>query len=320
MAPHGDADRRQTATAALGRISRSRAFRRLAHKTQVIFDPTSDHLATRLVHSLEVAATAREMAAGFAAGAVDLALLEAIALAHDVGHPPFGHAGEAALARLAADAGLGGFHHASFGVRLLSSLERDGHGEPLVTNDAVLAGVLAHSKGKSGAAIAPGGVASRASLEARIVRLADLASYASGDFEDAQRLGVLSARELPTKVRNVLGGSSEELRASLVNATRAAAREGSLALEPEAALALEELRAVLYERFYEGPPTVTQTQLARRTLHQLWRAFGARLDELLDAVGWRRRERADRQATMRDALDALACMTDRYAVALAARV
>ena len=303
------------------RIVASRAFRRLAGKTQVVHAPESDHVATRLTHTLEVAAIARRLARGLGqAHVLDLDLVDAIALAHDVGHPPFGHAGEAVLARLAADAGLGGFHHAAFGVRLLGTLERADDGAPVASDRALLDGVLAHSKGKSGSVFVTRSSAAAPSamraIEARIVRAADLYAYASGDLDDAYRLSVLSPQALPPRARRVLGERGAAVREALVRRTitaTLASSDATLALDEEAAEALAELRAHLYERFYEGRATSAQSSLARRVIHACWRRFERGGAAALDAAGWSRREHVG-APTLRDGLDALACMTDRFAI------
>lgn len=304
------------------RIVSSRAFRRLAHKTQVISQPPSDHVSTRMTHTLEVASLAREIAERLvrAGRALDLDLVESIALAHDVGHPPFGHAGEAALAKRAANAGLGGFHHASFGVRLLSRLEHDAFTVPIVTSESILDGVLAHSKGKAGAPFARCGAIKRRSFEAHVVRAADLYAYASVDLDDAFFLGIFRPDSLPGVAARVLGRSGADVRRVLVDRTVAAtlaSADESLRLDDETDAALAELRAFLYERFYEGPPTVEQTKRADEIIGTVWRAFELDLCGALDAVGWARREEPSGRATLRDALDAVACMTDRFAVAFA---
>jgi dGTPase len=318
----------ESPSAQRARIVSSRAFRRLAHKTQVLTLPSNDHVSTRLTHTLEVASLARDVGARLVAGgrAIDLDLVEAIALAHDVGHPPFGHAGEAALARRAADAGLGGFHHAAFGVRLLSVVERDADDVAVVTSAAVLDGVLAHSKGKSGAAFARGSSARRRSIEAQVVRAADLYAYASFDLDDAFELGIFDARSIPARARKVLGKTGAAIRRSLVERTVVVASsvasdlgsDVSLGLDSETDAALAELRAFLYDRFYEGSATVEQTRRADEIVGLVWRAFERDLEGTLAAIGWSRRDDRSGRASPRDALDATACMTDRFAVAFAA--
>ena len=304
------------------RILASHAFRRLAGKTQVITCPAHDDVSTRLTHTLEVTRFARAIAAGLSChgAALDDDLIEAIALAHDVGHPPFGHAGEAVLARLAVGSGLAGFHHAAFGVRLLSTLERSEDGRPIVRSPAVIEGVLTHSKGKSGAVFAGALALQKRSTEALIVRAADLYAYASFDLEDAYRLGVLTPAEVPERAASVLGRRGADVRRALVARTVAATLtepHRGLHLDAEADDALATLRAFLYERFYEGPATVDQTRRAADVLTTLWRLFEHDLTRTLCEVGWTRRGFAE--PSMRDALDATACMTDRFAIELAAR-
>ena len=317
------------------RILASRAFRRLSGKTQVIHAPQNDHVATRLTHTLEVAGVARDLSRALdpSLAILDHALVESIALAHDVGHPPFGHAGEAVLSRLAADAGIGGFHHASFGVRLLSILERDAAGAPVVQSPAILEGIVAHSKGKAGSVFVSSlsrdaklgsrqgdniGLRRR-STEALLVRAADLYAYASGDLDDAYRLGVFSPVDLPVEARRVLGNDGASVRRALIERTARATLDEpdrGIHLDDEADRALATLRAFLYERFYEGPITAAQTRLAEDVLSRAWRRLLANLGAALEALGWQRLGASP--PTPRDALDALACMTDRFAIAFAA--
>lgn len=156
-------------------------------------------------------------------------------------------------------------------------------------------------------------------IEARIVRAADLYAYAAGDLDDAFRLGVLNRNDLPPLVRKRLGVNGDIVRERLVEHTIAASDEREIKLDDESAVALEQLRALLYERFYEAEPTAIQTRLAQRVLCRLWSAFRESLPKMLDAVGWQHRSAFDERPTMRDALDAIACMTDRFALSLVAR-
>src|SRR5512137_1145354 len=156
------------------RILHSKAFRRLKHKTQVFLAPAGDHYRTRLTHTLEVSQIARTIARALR---LNESLVEAIALAHDLGHTPFGHAGEAVLDRLRP----GGFHHAVQSLRVVDLLERQGRG--LNLTQEVRDGILQHTKGKGDIFLAS------ASLEAQTVRLADLVAYLSADADDALRAG-----------------------------------------------------------------------------------------------------------------------------------
>jgi dGTPase len=242
------------------KISGSRALRRLAGKTQVIALPGEPLVRSRLTHTLEVSSIAREL--GRALGMRD-ALIEAIALGHDLGHPAFGHAGEQALASLLP----GGFHHAAQGVRVVTLLER------MDLSPEVVDGILKHSKGKAGAVFARGRALSRATREAWVVRAADLFAYACHDLDDAFLLGWLSPADVPRAARRVLGASPVTVRRALVDRTvRSSLEQGEPALDPETSEALASLRAFLYERLYEAPRIVRQTIQVQLLFESLWEA------------------------------------------------
>jgi dGTPase len=241
------------------RLVGSAAFRRLAGKTQVVACPSDPRVRTRLTHTLEVSSIAREM--GRALGLVE-PLVDAIALGHDLGHPAFGHAGEKALAALVP----GGFHHAAQGVRVVTQIELG-----LDLSPAVVEGILKHSKGRSGAIFARGAAHAMLTREARVARAADLFAYACHDLDDAYSLDALRPLDLPRRVVSVLGQTPIEVRNNLVLGTvRASLREGELALEAESESALQELRAFLYERLYEGPRIAQQTSFVRSLVEALW--------------------------------------------------
>jgi dGTPase len=276
------------------RIARARAFRRLAGKTQVVPLPRGDHLRTRLTHVLEVSAIARHLARALA---LREPLAEAIALAHDLGHPPFGHVGERVLAQL-----TGGFHHAAHGVRIVEVLE------PLGLSLEVRAGVLLHSKGR-GPILPRGGAAHtpHATTEAAVARVADLIAYASHDADDALRLGYLHPDDLPAVVSALLRAAAPEADRPLaerlvrafagdcVRASRAAGPD-AVALSPEGEAALAAMRDLLYARFYERAEMLAYVPTIREVLATVY-------------------ESALRGRTPRAALDLVAGMTDRHAVA-----
>jgi dGTPase len=238
----------------------SRAFRRLAGKTQVVALPGEPLLRSRLGHTLEVGLMARELARGL--GLVE-PLAEAIALGHDIGHPAFGHAGERALAALIPE----GFHHAAHGVRVVTELE------PLALRPEVVDGILKHSKGKGGRLDTRGGNSSPFTREALAVRAADLFAYACHDLDDAFLLDVLRPTDLPKLAAGVLGTEPPAIRRVLIDRTvRQSLAEGDLAFDPEVAKALLELRSFLYERLYESPRIVRQTSLVRALFESVWEA------------------------------------------------
>src|SRR6267142_2408386 len=171
------------------RVIHSKAFRRLKHKTQVFFAPTGDHYRTRLTHTLEVSQIARSIAKVLR---LNEELTEAIALGHDLGHTPFGHAGERVLNALIP----GGFNHYEQSLRIVDVLENDRKGLNLTWE--VRDGIAHHSKGKGGSPVGMP-VSQRAkTLEGQIVRVADLTAYVNHDIDDAERAGILSADNLPS--------------------------------------------------------------------------------------------------------------------------
>src|SRR5881392_2505247 len=181
------------------RVIHSKAFRRLKHKTQVFFAPTGDHYRTRLTHTLEVSQIARTIAKVLR---LHEELTEAIALGHDLGHTPFGHAGE----RVLDDLIPGGFNHYEQSLRIVDVLENDRQGLNLTWE--VRDGIAHHSKGKGGSPVGMPPSQRSKTLEGQIVRVADLAAYVNHDIDDAQRAGILTAVDLPREAVKLLGESS----------------------------------------------------------------------------------------------------------------
>lgn len=282
------------------------AFRRLAGKTQVLVAPRDGALRTRLTHTLEVASMARRIARALGH---DESLAEAIAMAHDIGHPAFGHAGEQALARLAP----GGFHHAAHGVRVLTTLAPDG----AIVSPAVLDGVLKHSKGKSGPMFARGPALSTTSAEARIVRAADLYAYAWHDLEDAYSLRLVAPTDLPASSTAVLGSDPQHVRSTLVAHTIEASADGVIRLPDDTERALERLRAHLYEHLYESSLLRAQTERAHGCMSSLFEAYVADEESVLRLA---RRAASPAEDTERRAVDFLASLCDVEALALESEV
>src|SRR5579862_3450376 len=196
------------------RVIHCKAFRRLAGKTQVFLAPEGDHYRTRITHTLEVAQFARSVTSFLALNEM---LTEAIVMGHDLGHTPFGHAGEKVLAHLMPN----GFHHVKQSIRVVEQLERDGAG--LNLTEEVRDGILKHSKGK-GAIFSDNPNLTAMTLEGQIVRIADIAAYVNHDLDDAVRGGLVGERELPEKVAQTLGTTHshriETLIRSLVETSR----------------------------------------------------------------------------------------------------
>src|SRR4030088_1159756 len=170
------------------RIIHCKAFSRLKHKTQVFFAPTGDHYRTRLTHTLEVSQIARTIAKVLR---LHEELTEAIALGHDLGHTPFGHAGERIIDSLMP----GGFSHYEQSLRIVNLLENDGHGLNLTWE--VRDGIAKHSKGKSGAPVGMTDAQRAGTVEGQIMRVADLIAYVNHDIDDAVRAGLFTAADLP---------------------------------------------------------------------------------------------------------------------------
>src|SRR5579872_3734311 len=189
------------------RIIHSKAFRRLKHKTQVFFAPTGDHYRTRLTHTLEVSQIARTIAKVLR---LHEELTEAIALGHDLGHTPFGHAGERILDRLMP----GGFNHYEQSLRIVDTLENDGRG--LNLSWEVRDGIAKHSKGKSGAPVGMAPELRSSTIEGQIMRVADLIAYVNHDIDDATRAGLLTAEDLPREPVDTLGSTSSARISTLV--------------------------------------------------------------------------------------------------------
>src|SRR3954463_16700585 len=178
------------------RIIHSKAFRRLRHKTQVFFAPTGDHYRTRLTHTLEVSQIARTIAKVLR---LHEELTEAIALGHDLGHTPFGHAGERVIDRLMP----AGFNHYEQSLRIVDQLENDGAG--LNLSWEVRDGIAKHSKGKSGAPVGMSAELRSNTIEGQIMRVADLIAYVNHDIDDAVRAEILRVEDLPDGPIQALG-------------------------------------------------------------------------------------------------------------------
>ena len=177
------------------RILHSKAFRRLKYKTQVFLAPEGDHYRTRLTHTLEVSQVARTMAKALR---LNEDLTEAVALGHDLGHTPFGHAGERVLAELLPE----GFHHVNQSVRVVDHLEKNGKG--LNLSWEVRDGILKHSKGR-GALLGTCQSDLPATLEGQLVRLSDVIAYVNHDLDDAIRGGLIRNDDVPADLRKTLG-------------------------------------------------------------------------------------------------------------------
>jgi len=286
------------------RIIHCKAFRRLKHKTQVFFAPTGDHYRTRLTHTLEVSQIARTIAKVLR---LHEELTEAIALGHDLGHTPFGHAGERVIDQLMP----GGFNHYEQSLRIVDLLENDGKGLNLTWE--VRDGIAKHSKGKSGAPVGMAPSLRASTIEGQIMRVADLIAYVNHDIDDATRAGILSAEDLPRDHVALLGRTASARIGTLVRDVVTETLAGGLAdirMSDRVLAAILGLRAFLFEAVYENPTATAEFRKASGILSGLWEKVRERPDEFLD------RRTIEAEGLDAATRDFIAGMTDRYAVAL----
>ena len=272
------------------RILHTTAFRRLKHKTQVFVAPVGDHYRTRLTHTLEVSAVARTTARALA---LNEDLVEAIAMGHDLGHAPFGHAGEAALDEILRAEHDRRFEHNVQSLRVVGVLERGGRG--LNLTDAVRDGILHHT-----------GPGLPATLEGQIVRLLDRVAYVNHDIEDALRAGVIREEDLPADEVAVLGGTtSQRLTALVADVVDASADGDRIRQSDEVGAAFLRLRRFMFQNVCLAPPASHEAERARGVVRSLFRWY-LEHPEMLPAS-----EEADPVTRV---TDFVAGMTDRYAL------
>jgi dGTPase len=286
------------------RIIHSKAFRRLKHKTQVFLSPAGDHYRTRLTHTLEVSQIARSIAKVLR---LHEELTEAIALGHDLGHPPFGHAGERVIARLVP----GGFNHYEQSLRIVDVLENNRQGLNLTWE--VRDGIARHSKGKHGLPVGAPPQDRANTVEGQIARVADIIAYVNHDIDDAVRAGVLQEVALPEQATTVLGYSSSQrintMVTDVVMQTLEAGRR-EVRMSDEILSATLALRTFLFDAVYENPQATAEFEKASGVLGGIWEHLCARPEQYLDQVT------IDSEGLDAAARDFLAGMTDRYAVSL----
>ncbi len=286
------------------RVVHCKSFRRLQGKTQVFLAPRGDHYRNRLTHTLEVAQVARSIARALRLNEM---LVEAICMGHDLGHTPFGHAGE----RVLNDVAEGGFHHARQSLRVVEVLEGDGDG--LNLTEEVRDGILRHSKGR-GQVLMRGSGAKALTLEAEVVRVADVIAYVNHDLDDAIRGELVAADDVPADIRRVLGTRHSQRLATLIgDVIRASDLDdgGHVEMTPDVHGALLALRDFLYQRVYENPVVNDEFKKAQRILRELHAWMSADAARLEKRLGVRRR-RGEPQATA--VIDFVSGMTDRFAL------
>ena len=284
------------------RIIHSKSFRRLKHKTQVFLIPTGDHYRTRLTHTLEVSQIARTISKALH---LNEDLTEAIALGHDLGHTPFGHAGEDILNEIVP----GGFNHADQSLRVVDLLERDGKGLNLTVE--VRDGILMHTKGK-GEILCENTADMASTLEGQVVRVADIIAYINHDIDDAIRGGVISQNDIPGDCLEHLGDTHSKRINTMVNdiiKESLQSDDGRLSITGEVLSAIWNLREFIWDRVYENEAVHADFHKAAKLLRELYQYFLNHPEYFLTLI-----ERESLYDSLeRCVCDFLAGMTDRYA-------
>lgn len=271
------------------RIIHCKAFRRLKHKTQVFLAPEGDHYRTRLTHTLEVAQIARTIARALA---LNEDLTEAVALGHDLGHTPFGHAGEHALDEIHSS----GFKHYEQSVRVLERLEKDGEGLNLTYE--VLNGILCHTCGKEAA-----------TLEGRIVRISDKIAYINHDIDDAVRAGVLREDSIPGDIRRYFGcGISQRINTLVTSVVENS--KGEIRMDEKTFEYFQRLHSFMFENVYFNPVCKSEEGKAQALVKNLYGYFLSHPQDLPEEYSHILEEEGANRATC----DYIAGMTDCFAL------
>ena len=275
----------------IDRIVHSKAFRRLMHKTQVFLRPEGDHYRTRMTHTLEVSRIAGTITRALG---LNEDLAEAIAMGHDLGHTPFGHAGEAALSRCLGKP----FRHNEQSLRVVDVLENEGRGLNL-TNEVRL-GILGHT-----------GSYIPETLEGQVVRRSDQIAYVNHDIDDAIRAGILSNEDIPRSISDVLGCTHRDRINTLVCDTIRTSREaGAICMAPATDRALRELREFMFDRVYRNPVAKGEESKAKAMLQRLFEYYVANPNAMPEDF----QPQLSFDGMERTVCDYIAGMTDNYAV------
>jgi dGTPase len=282
------------------RILHSKAFRRLKHKTQVFLAPEGDHYRTRLTHTLEVAQIARTAARALY---LNEDLTEAIALGHDLGHTPFGHAGEFVLNEVFAP----GFHHFEQSLRIVEKLESTRHGQGLNLTFEVRDGILNHSRGK--AILMGKRVKSASTCEGEVLSICDAIAYINHDIDDALRAHVITMNDLPAGPIQVLGKTSSERINTMVVGLIKGSQDGRIDMLPEVRKATWELRSYLYANLYPCATINREIEKAKKLLRELYSHLLTH--PTAESAGGDPNDSMERRT-----VDFIAGMSDRYALQL----
>lgn len=280
------------------KILHCKAFRRLKDKTQVFLSPEGDHYRTRLTHTLEVSQNARTIAKALM---LNEDLVEAIALGHDLGHTPFGHAGERALNRVCPL----GFEHSQQSVRTVDRLERHGNGLNLTYE--VRDGILNHQT-----------IGKPHTLEGKVVRLSDKISYIHHDMDDAVRAGILTEADVPEEIRAVIGCTpSERLDHFVHDIVTNSMGKNDICMSEQISTAMQKMRRFMFEHVYQNPVAKSEEGKAEQLTETLYSHFMKNIDELPEEFLNLLSEGESREQVVCDYIGA---MTDRFAIAVYDRI
>jgi len=293
LVPEDECDTRTCFQRDVDRITHSKAFRRLKQKTQVFLEPEGDHYRTRLTHTLEVTRIARTIARALR---LNEDLTEAIGLGHDLGHTPFGHAGERALNEILAD--KGGFRHYEQSLRVVDIIEKQGLG--LNLTHEVRDGILRHTCDPLAS-----------TLEGQIVRLADKTAYINHDVDDAVRSGTLSEADLPREVTEILGTRySERINTIVEDIIAQGCDGGAIKMSDTIAKTVDIFHSFLYENVYKNPTIKGEERKVQGVISGIFEYYAKDPNRMSEEF----RIIAERDGIERAAADYVAGMTDPYAI------
>jgi dGTPase len=274
----------------IDRVVHSKAFRRLKHKTQVFLSPEGDHYRTRMTHTIEVMRIARTVSAALR---LNEDLTEAIAWGHDLGHTPFGHAGERALRSI-----VGGFEHNEQSLRVVDKLENGGAGLNLTFE--VRDGIVNHT-----------GPVTPSTLEGQVVHVADRIAYICHDADDAMRAGVLDFGDIPPEISAAVGTEySERINTITLDLIRRSFETGEIGFSPGMNFIMESFRDFMFAAVYTNPTAKGEERKVEGILQQLHNYYLKNPHEMPDDY----RRMLDEDGAERVAADYISGMTDRYAV------
>lgn len=280
------------------RIIHCKAFRRLKDKTQVFLSPEGDHYRTRLTHTLEVSQNARTIAKALR---LNEELVEAIALGHDLGHTPFGHAGERALNRICPL----GFEHSLQSVRTVDRLEKNGRGLNLTYE--VRDGILNHQT-----------IGKPHTLEGKIVRFSDKIAYIHHDMDDAVRAGILKESDVPREIRDVIGSTpGDRLDHFIHDIVTSSMKKNDILMSERTHVAMLRMREFMFENVYQNPIAKSEETKAERLMETLYRHFMKHIDDMPEEFLNLLSEGEPKEQVVCDYVGA---MTDRFAIATYERI